>query len=55
VDRHVLKQNLDSGMICTPYVPSQGQLLDILARGLSSPTFERKVSRLAMENAYSPA
>lgn len=55
VDRHFIKEKLDSGLICTPYVPSQGQLADILTKGLSSPIFERIVSKLGMENTYSPA
>jgi hypothetical protein len=55
VDRHFIKEKLDSGLICTPYVSSQGQLADILTKGLSSSNFERIVSKLGMENTYSPA
>ena len=55
VDRHFIKEKLDSGLICTPYVPSQGQLADIFTKGLSCPFFERMVSKLGMENTYSPA
>ena len=52
VDRHFIKEKLDSGLICTPYVSSQGQLADILTKGLSSSNFERIVSKLGMENNY---
>ena len=52
VDRHFTKEKLDSGLICTPYVSSQGQLADILTKGLSSSNFERIVSKLGMENNY---
>ncbi|RDX81735.1 Protein LNK1, partial [Mucuna pruriens] len=41
VDRHFIKEKLDNGLIFTPYVPSQGQLADILTKGLCSPDFER--------------
>nr|KYP63419.1 Copia protein [Cajanus cajan] len=55
VDRHFIKEKLDSGLICTPYVPSQRQLADILTKGLRYPDFERIICKLGMENIYSPA
>nr|KYP41834.1 Copia protein [Cajanus cajan] len=55
VDRHFIKEKLDSGLICTPYVPSQRQLADILTKGLRCPDFERIICKLGMENIYSPA
>ena len=54
VDRHFIKDKLDFGLICTPYVPSQGQLAVIFTKGLSCPVFERIVSKLGMEK-LSPA
>nr|KYP52900.1 Retrovirus-related Pol polyprotein from transposon TNT 1-94 [Cajanus cajan] len=55
VDRHFIKEKLDSGLICTPYVSSQDNLADILTKGLNSSIFEKIVSKLGMENTYSPA
>nr|KYP49027.1 Copia protein [Cajanus cajan] len=55
VDRHFIKEKLDSGLICTPYVSSQDQIADILTKGLGSHNFEKIVSKLGMENTYSPA
>lgn len=55
VDRHFIKEKLDSGLICTPYVSTQGQLADILTKGLNISNFERIISKLGMENTYSPA
>ena len=55
VDRHFIKEKLDNGLICTPYVSTNGQLADILTKGLNSSTFERIVSKLGMENFNSPA
>ena len=55
VDRHFIKEKLESGLICTPYVSTHGQLDDVLTKGLSGPMFESIVSKLGMENTYSPA
>lgn len=55
VDRHFIKEKLDSGLICTPYVTSRNQLADILTKGLSTLIFENIISKLRMENIYSPA
>lgn len=55
VDRHFIKEKLDSGLICTSYVSSQDNLADIVTKGLNSNNFERIVSKLGMENTYSPA
>ena len=39
MERYFIKEKLDSGLICTLYVPTGGQLADILTKGLSNPTF----------------
>jgi len=41
-------------LICTPYVSTQSQLADILTKGLNGINFERIISKLGMENTYSP-
>ena len=55
VDRHFIKEKLDSGLICTPYVPTGGQLADILIKGLSHPTFRNMLDKLGMTDLYQPA
>ena len=55
IDRHFIKERLESGLICTPYVSSRGQLADVLTKGLSSLVFHSVVSKLGMENTYSLA
>ena len=55
VDRHFIKEKLESGLICTPYVTTQGQLADVLTKGLNSTVFQNIISKLGMENTYSPA
>lgn len=54
VDRHFRKEKLESGLICTPYISTKGQLADVLTKGLASSLFQRIVSKLGMENIYSP-
>lgn len=42
-------------MICTPFVSTEGQLANVLTKGLSGSTFYSSVSKLGMENIHSPA
>ena len=39
IDRHFIKEKLESGLICTPYVSTHGQLFDAFTKGLSSSVF----------------
>ena len=54
VDRHFIKEKLDSGLICTPYVSTKGQLANVLTKGLESIAFQGIISKLEMKDAYSP-
>jgi len=54
VDIHFIKEKLDNGLIYTPYVSSQDNLADILTKGLKNNNFDCIVSKLRMENTYSP-
>ena len=55
IDRHFIKEKLESLLICTPYVSTHGQLADVLTKGLGGSVFQSIVSKLGMENTYSPA
>lgn len=55
LDRHFIKEKFESGLICTPYVSTHGQLADVLTKGLNSSIFQNIVSKLGMEFTYSPA
>jgi len=55
VDQHFIKEKFDSGLICTPYISSQGNLADLLTKGLNNKNFERIVSKLGMIDIHSPA
>ena len=51
IDRHFIKEKLD----CTPFVPSEDQLADVLTKGLSGEQFQNIVSKLGMDDIHSPA
>ncbi|KAL9411546.1 hypothetical protein AB3S75_045191 [Citrus x aurantiifolia] len=55
VDKHFIKEKIESGVICVPYVPTTQQIADILTQGLHKGHFELLVSKLAMEDIYKPA
>ena len=54
-DRYFIKEKIDGGLICTPYIPSQQQLADTLTKGLRNLRFQTILSKLGLENTYSPA
>ena len=55
VDRHFIKEKLDSGLICTPFVTTNNQVADVLTKGLNGSTFQKIISKLGMDNIHSPA
>ena len=55
VDKHFIKEKLDNGIICMPYIPTIDQVADILTKGLYKKQFEDLVSKLAMEDIFKPA
>ena len=54
VDQHFIKEKLDIGLICMPYVSTKGQLADVLTKGLASQEFQIITCKLGMDNIYSP-
>ncbi|KAA3458615.1 Cysteine-rich RLK (RECEPTOR-like protein kinase) 8 [Gossypium australe] len=55
VDRHFIKEKLDSDLICTPYIASSNQLEDVLTKGMPTSNFEDITCKMGMENIYSPS
>lgn len=54
VDRHFIKEKLEAGVICIPFVKFEDQTADILTKGLFKPTFDFLVNKLGMFNIYAP-
>ena len=55
VDKHFIKEKIESGQICMTYVPKDEQVADILTKGLPRKQFEKLTSKLAMEDIFKPA
>lgn len=55
INRHFIKEKLDSGLICMSYVPTGGQLADVFTKGLNNQMFKTIVSKVGMEDPYIPA
>lgn len=53
VDRHFIKEKLESGLICTPFISTREQIADILTKGLAGADFPRLVGKLGMDNIHS--
>jgi len=54
IDRHFIKEKLDAGIICLPFVTSSQQTADILTKSLARPTFEHLIDKLGMIDIYAP-
>jgi hypothetical protein len=54
IDRHFIKEKLDVGIICLPFVTSSQQTTDILTKSLEKLTFEHLIDKLGMINIYAP-
>ena len=55
IDRHFIKEKLDHGEICMPFVSSSSQIADILTEGLTEKTFSSMCSKMGLYDAFSPS
>lgn len=53
-DHHFIKEKLDSGLICSPFVPTRDQLADVHMQELTSVIFQSSITKLRMEDIHSP-
>jgi hypothetical protein len=54
VDRHFIKEKVESGIICMIYVPTRKQTADVFTKGLQRQTFDECICKLDMINIYDP-
>ena len=50
VDRHFIKENLESGVISLPFVRSSDQLANILTKAVPGPVFHEVLGKLSIGN-----
>ena len=55
IDRHFIKEKLNCGNICTPFVKSGEQLADVLTKSLASRPFHFILSKLGIRDIFAPA
>ena len=54
IDQHFIKEKLDNGSICIPYIPLSQQVVDVLTKGLLRKSFNSCVSKLDLIDIYVP-
>jgi hypothetical protein len=54
LDCHLIRDQIESGCISTSYIHTQSQLADMFTKALSSITLRAHLSKMGIENIYSP-
>ena len=52
VDRHFINENIDNGLICTPFISSKLQLTNTFTKGVSNPSFNSMTCVLGVKNTF---
>ena len=55
VDRHFIKEKLNLGLICTPYVSTHDQVADVLTKGVNKISLQTMLCKLGMLDIFVPA
>jgi hypothetical protein len=52
IDRHFIKDKLDEGIVCMPFVGTKEQIADVFIKGLSITDFSNVIGKMSMINIY---
>jgi hypothetical protein len=52
IDRHFIKDKLDEGIVCMPFVGTKEQIADVFTKGLSITDFSNVIDKMSMINIY---
>ena len=52
INYHFIREKIDSGDLCLPYVKSSNQVMDVLTKGLSKFEYSQALDKLCMANIY---
>lgn len=55
VDKHFIKEKIDSGKICMSSIPTKNQVADVLTKSLPKRLFDNMVCKLAMNDIFMSA
>jgi hypothetical protein len=55
IDRHFIKQKLDHGILCMPFVSSSDQVADILTKGLPERVFCNLCRKMGLFDVFAPS
>ena len=55
IDQHFIKENIDKGVICMPFVASKSQLADVFTKALPSNIYSPLIDKLRMLDIFEPA
>jgi ATP sulfurylase len=52
IDWHFIKDKLDNGIVCMPFVGIKEQIADVFTKGLNITEFSNVIGKMSMINIY---
>ena len=51
VDKHFIREKLEKGLICIPYMPTTEQVANVLTKGLPTQQYDKLIGKLGMKDS----